>query len=76
MENPFLQPYNTPHGTVPFDKISLVHYEPAIREGMNQEDEEINAIVTNPENRHSTIRYWLWNNRENCWNELLRLCST
>lgn len=49
MENPFLQPYNTPHGTVPFNKIALAHYEPAIREGINQEDEEINAIVTNSE---------------------------
>ena len=49
MENPFLQPYTTPHGTVPFDKIELVHYEPAIREGISQEDKEINNIISNPE---------------------------
>lgn len=49
MENPFLQPYTTPHGTVPFDKIELVHYEPAIREGISQEDKEINDIISNPE---------------------------
>lgn len=49
MENPFLNPYNTPHATVPFDKITLADYEPAIREGMRQEDEEIKAITENPE---------------------------
>ena len=49
MENPFLQPYHTPHATVPFDRITLADYEPAIREGMRREDEEIDAIITNPE---------------------------
>ena len=33
-QNPFLEKYNTPHGTVPFDKIKTEHYEPAIREGI------------------------------------------
>lgn len=32
-----------------FDKIELVHYEPAIREGISQEDKEINDIISNPE---------------------------
>lgn len=67
MENPFLQPYTTPHGTVPFDKIELVHYEPAIREGISQEDKEINDIISNPENRHSKIQYWHWNSRASYW---------
>ena len=49
MENPFLTPYKTPHGTVPFDQITLPDYEPAIREGMRREDEEIEAIINNPE---------------------------
>lgn len=49
VNNPFLQPYATPHETVPFHLIRLEHYEPAIREGMRQEDEEIAAIVTNIE---------------------------
>ena len=48
-QNPFLEPYNTPHGTAPFDKIKTEHYEPAIREGMRQQNEEIDAIVNNPE---------------------------
>ena len=25
--NPFLEPYGTPHDTVPFDRIRLEHYE-------------------------------------------------
>ena len=48
-ENPFLLDYNTPHGTVPFDKIKLEHYEPAIREGIAREDKEIEAIIENTE---------------------------
>lgn len=49
MQNPFLEPYDTPHRTVPFNKIRLCDYEPALREGMRQEDEEIKAITENPE---------------------------
>lgn len=48
MQNPFLTSYATPHGTVPFQDIRLAHYEPALREGMRQEDEEIAGIVDNP----------------------------
>lgn len=47
--NPFFSPYNTPHGTVPFDQIKLEHYEPAILKGMAQQKAEIDAIVNNPE---------------------------
>ncbi len=47
MNNPFLIAYNTPHDTVPFDKISIADYEPAIRQGMKDEDEEIRQIVEN-----------------------------
>ena len=48
-QNPFFEKYNTPHGTVPFDKIKTEHYEPAIREGIRQHIAEINAITDNPE---------------------------
>lgn len=48
-QNPFFQKYNTPHETVPFDKIKMEHYEPAILEGMRRHSEEINAITENPE---------------------------
>ena len=39
--NPFFQPYNTPHETVPFDKITLADYEEAMLEGIRREDEQI-----------------------------------
>lgn len=30
--NPFFVPYNTPHDTVPFERIRLEDYEPAFME--------------------------------------------
>ncbi|WP_239059513.1 M3 family metallopeptidase [Bacteroides sp. 224] len=48
-QNPFLEKYNTPHGTVPFEKIKTEHYEPAMMEGMHRQEAEIEAIITNPE---------------------------
>ena len=47
--NPFLFPYSTLHNAIPFDKITTNDYEPAIIEGMKEENEEIDNIVSNPE---------------------------
>ncbi|MCD8184259.1 MAG: M3 family metallopeptidase [Bacteroides sp.] len=47
--NPFFENYATPHGAVPFDRIKTEHYEPAIREGIRRQNEEIDAIICNPE---------------------------
>lgn len=47
--NPFLVPYDTPHDAVPFDRIRLEDYEPAMREGIRQGEAEVEAIVQNPE---------------------------
>ena len=49
MKNPFLEPFDTLHEVAPFDVITTAHYEPAIREGMRLEDEEINSIIENTE---------------------------
>lgn len=49
MNNPLLMPFGTLHQTVPFHLIRLEHYEPAIREAMRMEDDEIAAIVENPD---------------------------
>ena len=49
MSNPFFEKYNTPHETVPFDKIKLEHFEPAFMEGIRRDDEQINNIINNPE---------------------------
>lgn len=49
-QNPFLvKQYTTPHNTIPFDKIEVAHYEPAIREGIRQHNTEIDAIINNAE---------------------------
>lgn len=47
--NPFLEKYNTPHSTAPFDKIKFEDYEPAMMQGIKEEDEEIARIISNPE---------------------------
>ena len=48
-KNPFLSPYNTPHDTAPFPLIQIEHYEPAILEGMKEQNEEIDAITKSAE---------------------------
>lgn len=48
-QNPFLAPYNTPHDTVPFDKIRLEDYEEAFMEGIRRDNEQIDKIINNPE---------------------------
>lgn len=48
-ENPFFGAYQTPHGTIPFDRITLQDIEEAIDKGIKEEDEEIAAIVSNKE---------------------------
>ena len=49
-ENPlFNKNYHTPHNTAPFDRIQLEDYEPAILEGIRQDDAFIQRIIDNPE---------------------------
>jgi peptidyl-dipeptidase Dcp len=43
--NPFFQPYNTPYGVPPFDKILNKHFLPAFEEGIKQHNAEIKAIT-------------------------------
>lgn len=56
-QNPFFENIHTPHDTVPFDRIAVEHYAPAIRRGIECQNEEIDAIVNNPEpaDFHNTI---------------------
>lgn len=48
-DNPFFSKYDTPFEVPPFDKIQNHHYLPAFREGMKQQEAEIEAIVNNAE---------------------------
>ena len=47
--NPFFLPYDTPHYTVPFNRITLADYEEAMLEGIRREDEQIEKIINNPD---------------------------
>ncbi len=50
IDNIFLKAeYGTPHETFPFDKVKLDDYLPAVKEAIRLHDEEIDAIVKNPE---------------------------
>lgn len=47
--NPFLIEYDTPFGVPPFDLIENDHFLPAFKEGIIQQENEIAAIVSNPD---------------------------
>lgn len=47
--NPFLSPFETPFGSVPFDKIKNEHFLPAIKEGISIGKSEIQEIIENKE---------------------------
>ena len=65
MENPFFKEWNTPFGVPPFDEIKVEHYVPAVKEGIKQQEAEIDAIVANPDAQLLKILFWLLINREN-----------
>ena len=48
-ENPFFEPYGTPHDAVPFDRIRLEHFEEAFMEGIRRDNEQIEKTINNPE---------------------------
>lgn len=45
--NPFLMSFDNQHGTPPFDKIKIEHYEPAFDEAIKQHNDEIEVIINN-----------------------------
>lgn len=47
MNNPFFEKYNTPFGAIPYDKITLEHFIPAVKEGIRLESEAIEEICRN-----------------------------
>ena len=48
-ENPFLAEWDTPYGIPDFNAVQEAHYLPAVEAGIAQQEEEINAIINNPE---------------------------
>lgn len=47
--NPFLEEWNTPYGIPPYDRIEVGDYIPALKEGIEQQTAEIDAITANPD---------------------------
>ncbi|WP_288317807.1 M3 family metallopeptidase [Xylanibacter caecicola] len=47
--NPFLEPYGTPHDTVPFGDIRMEDFEEAFMEGIRRDNEQIEKTINNPE---------------------------
>ena len=47
--NPLLEDWNTPFQTPPFEEIKNEHFLPAVRQGMQAEIAEVEAIVNNPQ---------------------------
>jgi len=47
--NPFMEDWTTPYGVPPFSSIENAHYMPAIKQGILELRDDIEAIVENPE---------------------------
>ena len=47
-QNPFLADYTTQYEIPPFEQIKYEHYLPAIKEGIAQQNAEIDSIIANP----------------------------
>jgi peptidyl-dipeptidase Dcp len=45
--NPFFETYDTPFGTIPFTKINIKHYVPAVTKGIEEAKSEVDALVSN-----------------------------
>ncbi len=49
ISNPFLTSYGTPFNAIPYDRITLEDYIPAVKEAIRMEKETIDAICSNNE---------------------------
>ena len=48
-QNVFLQPYNTPFESVPFNEIQLEDYTEALEKGLKEQEDYIQALATQPQ---------------------------
>ena len=46
--NPFFTEFQTQYGVPSFDKIKLEHYEPAFLKGIEEQNQNIEAIIESP----------------------------
>ena len=48
-KNPFFESYETPHKTVPFDRLTIADFEEAFMEGIRRDNEQIEKTINNPD---------------------------
>ncbi|MFN3557339.1 MAG: M3 family metallopeptidase [Bacteroidales bacterium] len=48
-QNPLLEPFNTPHGIIPFEKVELEHILPAFHVALEEDRKQVQAIIDNPQ---------------------------
>jgi peptidyl-dipeptidase Dcp len=46
-QNPLLEPYNTPHGIIPFEKVKPEHIIPAFQQALQEDRQTVQSIVGN-----------------------------
>ena len=47
--SPLLDPTDTPHGAIPFDRIELQHFIPALDRAITEANELLDSVAANPE---------------------------
>lgn len=65
--NPFFAEFQTEYGVPSFDKIKLEHYEPAFLKGIEEQNQNIEAIIESPKSLHSKIPSWHWITVHQSW---------
>ncbi|SNS22327.1 peptidyl-dipeptidase Dcp [Belliella buryatensis] len=48
-QNPLLEPFDTPHGIIPFDKVEPEHILPAFNVALEEDRKQVQAIIDNSE---------------------------
>lgn len=48
-QNPLLEPFNTPHGIIPFERVELEHILPAFHVALEEDRKQVQAIIDNPQ---------------------------
>ena len=49
IHNPLLSPYGTLFGAIPYDRITLEHFVPAVKEAIKEEKDTIDTICNSNE---------------------------
>ena len=48
-QNPLIEPFDTPHGIIPFEKVKPEHILPAFHVALEEDRKQVQAIIDNPQ---------------------------